>query len=439
MATDEVLTWGGPDARLGTDDLAAAIDAVIERYGPATRVMAVPPDFSRYHSRAGDLTAIVHRKLGARLTDVLPALGTHRPLTQREREAMFPGVPESLFRVHNWRTDLVDLGEIPGDFVREVSEGRVDYAWPAQLNRSVATGGHDLILSIGQVVPHEVIGMANHAKNLFIGTGGRDAINKSHFLGAVYGMERIMGRADSPVRAVINAAAERFLTHLPIVYVLTVIGPARPDEREDPNVKDGLATRGVFASRGLECFYRAAELALQVNFTMVDQAPEHVIAYLDPQEFHSTWLGNKSIYRTRMMIADGGHLTVLAPGVETFGEDPGIDKLIRRHGYCGTDATLTAVAEDSEMAADLGAAAHLIHGSSEGRFTIEYCPGGLTAAEIEGVGFRYGDLAAKERELGVAALHDGWNTLADGSRAYYVSHPALGLWAHASRFHTAAP
>ncbi len=85
-------------------------------------------------------------------------------------------------------------------------------------------GGFDLILSLGQVVPHEVIGMANYNKNILIGTGGPASINRSHYLAAVYGMERIRGRADNPVRRVLNYAADRFLRHLPIVYVLTVVG-----------------------------------------------------------------------------------------------------------------------------------------------------------------------------------------------------------------------
>jgi nickel-dependent lactate racemase len=127
---------------------------------------------------------------------------------------MFGDVPQDLFRVHNWRTDIVTLGEVPAEFIHEQSEGKLNYAWPAQVNSLIAHGGFDLILSIGQVVPHEVIGMANYTKNILVGTGGREGINRSHYLGAVYGMERIMGRAENPVRSVLNYAAERFLHHL---------------------------------------------------------------------------------------------------------------------------------------------------------------------------------------------------------------------------------
>ena len=222
---------------------------------------------------------------------------------------------------------------MPAAYVKEVSEGRVDYAWPAQVNRLLKEGGHDLILSIGQVVPHEVIGMANYNKNIFVGTGGPEGINKSHFLGAAYGMERIMGRAQGPVRQVLNYASEHFATDLPLVYIQTVIGR---------NDKGELVTRGIYIGDDEACFLRAAELSLAVNFEMLDRPLHKVVVYLEPEEFRSTWLGNKSIYRTRMAMADEGELIVLAPGLKEFGEDPEIDCLIRKYGYRGTPATLDA-------------------------------------------------------------------------------------------------
>jgi nickel-dependent lactate racemase len=417
--TEEVLSWGGADASLTPEQIRSALAEIITHFGPGRRVLAVPPDFSRFHSFAGQITEMVYELVGDRLTDVLPALGTHKAMTDREKRTMFGSVPDSLFRVHDWRNDLVTMGEVPREFIREQSEGYLDWPWPAQVNRLVAEGGHDLILSIGQVVPHEVIGMANHAKNLFVGTGGRDGINRSHFLGAVYGMERIMGKADNPVRAVLNYAAENFLGELPVVYVLTVVGEGE---------NGGLVVRGLFAGRGLECFYQAATLARETNLTFVDAPVDHVVAYLDPEEFHSTWLGNKSIYRTRMMIADGGTLTVIAPEVGTFGEDGEIDRLIRRYGYRSTPETLEAVESSSELKDNLSAAAHLIHGSSEGRFTVEYAPGKLSREEVEGVGYTYRDLEEVRRAYPGESLAEGWNDLPSGERIYYVGRPALGLW-----------
>jgi nickel-dependent lactate racemase len=327
--------------------------------------------------------------------------------------------------VHNWRDDIVTLGEVPGEFMLEVSEGKLDYPWPAQVNKLLRDGGHDLILSIGQVVPHEVVGMANGSKNIFVGTGGVMGIHRSHFLGAVYGMERMMGRADTPVRRVLNYASEKFGGSLPqIVYVQTVV---------NKNAAGELVMRGLFISDDNEAFERAAELSLECNFNLMDREIKKAVVFLDPHEFHSTWLGNKSVYRTRMALADDAELIVLAPGVREFGEDATIDMLIRRYGYCGTPATLEAVKNDAELAGNLSAAAHLIHGSSEGRFRIRYCPGHLTREEIEGVHFAYGDLAEYTAKYDPEVLKDGWNVV-DGEEIFYISNPGLGLWAYEGRF-----
>jgi len=364
------------------------------------------------------------------LVDVLPALGTHVPMTPEHIARMYPGVPAAKFRVHDWRHDVKTIGEVDAGFVRQATEGVWDQAWPAQLNNLIWSGGHELIISIGQVVPHEVMGMANGVKNLFVGCGGKAGIDASHFIGAAYGMERMMGRADTPVRRILNEALLRFCGHLPIIFVLTVVGKARAGEAGD---HAGLVTRGVFVGSGLDGFAEASRLSLEVNFELLAEAPRKVVCYLDPEEFHSTWLGNKSIYRTRMAIADGGELVVLAPGVKGFGEDPGIDRLIRRFGYRTTPEIMAAIAASPELAGSLSAAAHLIHGSSERRFTVTYCPGGLTRSEVEGVGYAYGDLAELTRRYDPGSLVDGWNDVA-GERIFYVSNPALGLWAHRARF-----
>jgi nickel-dependent lactate racemase len=392
----------------------------LAQLGKRNRVLVVPPDHSRVHSRAGDLTRYAWEYYGDQLQAVLPALGTHAAMQPEQIVRMFGAMPVTLFRVHNWRTDVETLGEVPAEFIVEQSEGKLNYSWPAQVNRLVAHGGFDLILSIGQVVPHEVIGMANYNKNILVGTGGRESINRSHYLGAVYGMERIMGRAENPVRNILNYASDRFLRHVPIVYVLTVVGRTA-DER--------LAVRGLFVGDDVECFHRAAALSLKVNFETMDTPIQKAVVYLDPHEFHSTWLGNKAIYRTRMALADRAELTILAPGIREFGEDRAIDALIRKYGYRGTPATLAAVTANADLANDLSAAAHLIHGSSESRFTIRLCPGHLTRDEVEGVGFEYGDLKTMLTRYNPQTLRYG-NNRVDGEDFFYISNPGLGLWAY---------
>lgn len=414
---------GSATTELSDDDMRAALVATFKQLGDCNRVLALPPDFTRFNSRAGRLTCMAYEHFGDRLTDVMPALGTHVPMPDWQLQKMFPGLPKSLIRHHRWRDDVVTVGEVPSEFVAEVTDGIYTKAWPAQLNRLVWQGGHDLILSIGQVVPHEVIGMANYNKNLFVGTGGAEGINESHFIGAAYGMERMMGRSDTPLRRILNYAQDHFAQDLPLLFVLTVVGG---------NDQGQLVTRGLFIGDDHECFEMASELSVQVNFTQLSEPLDKVIVYLDPEEFHSTWLGNKSIYRTRMAIADDGHLIVLAPGVETFGEDAEIDRLIRKYGYRTTPEVLAFMQENADLQKNLSAAAHLIHGSSEGRFRITYCPGGLTRQEVEGVGYQFASIDEMSGRYDPATMTDGWNDM-DGERVYYISNPALGLWATEGR------
>jgi len=243
---------GSATAELSSSDLRQGLEEALAKLGERRNVIAVPPDFTRYHSLAGELTRYARHYYGDRLTAILPALGTHVAMTPDEISRMFGDVPHDLFRVHDWRGGLVTLGEAPASFVREISEGKLDFSWPAQVDQLLVSGGFDLILSIGQVVPHEVIGMANYNKNIFVGTGGSEGINKSHFLGAVYGMERIMGRADNPVRQLINYASDHFARDLPIVYVQTVVSK---------NAAGDLVARGLFIGDDEECFLKASALS----------------------------------------------------------------------------------------------------------------------------------------------------------------------------------
>ena len=420
---------GSAETSLSADDLKEGMFAALNNIGEKQKVLAIPPDYTRLPSRCGELTEYCWEYLGSKLTDILPALGTHTPMTKDQVSHMFGQTPKDLFRVHDWRNDVITLGTVPAGFVKEASERACDFTWPAQVNKLLVEGDFDLILSIGQVVPHEVVGMANYNKNVLVGTGGTEGIHKSHYIGAVYGMEKMMGRADTPVRKIFNYASEHFLNHLPIVYVLTVVGL---------NKKGDLQTYGLFIGDDFSVFDKAAKLSLQVNFEMLEQPLKKVVVWLDPDEFKSTWLGNKSIYRTRMALADGGELIVIAPALVEFGEDKQIDKLIRKYGYFGTPHTLEMVRKNEDLRNNLAAAAHLIHGSSEGRFSITYCPGkgadNLSQQEIESVGFRYADFDEITARYDPETLREGYNTMPDGEEVFYISSPALGLWAFEERF-----
>jgi nickel-dependent lactate racemase len=418
------LARGSPDLEISSAELQSLLFEALGKFAERRHVLAVPPDLTRKESRAGELTRYAYDFYRDRLEAVLPALGTHAAMSPSQLTTMFGKMPHALFRIHNWRTDAETLGEVPASFIREQSEGKLSYAWPVQVNRLIAHGGFDLVLSLGQVVPHEVSGMANYNKNILIGTGGRDSINRSHYLGAVYGMERIMGRAENPVRCVLHYASDHFLRQIPIVYVLTVV---------EGSPAGNAILRGLFIGDDVECFRRAAELSLAVNFELLDRPIRKAVVYLNPQEYQSTWLGNKAVYRTRMALADGGNLIILAPGVKEFGEDRGIDLLIRKYGYRGTAQILAGVEAHADLANDLSAAAHLIHGSSEGRFSITWCPAHLTRQEVEGVGFAYGDLRTMLARYDPSKLQPGKN-MVDGEEIFFIANPGLGLWAHRGRF-----
>ena len=414
---------GSADTEISDEELSSCLKEVYTALGERNRVLVVPPDYTRYHSRAGILTRATCEHFGEVVKDVLPALGTHQAMSSEQIADMYARVPPELFREHRWRDDVVTIGEVPEQYVHEVTEGVWRKSWPVQMNKLIWQGGHDLVVSVGQVVPHEVMGMANYNKNIFVGTGGKDGINESHFIGAAYGMERMMGKANTPLRKILNEGERLYCREIPLLYVLTVVGTNSAGE---------LVTRGLYIGDDPECFEAAAELSVAVNFTVLDTPLKKVVVNLPADEFHSTWLGNKSIYRTRMAIADGGELIVLAPGVRSFGEDTTIDGLIRKYGYRTTGEVMAAVEGNADLQDNLSAAAHLIHGSTENRFSVTYCPGGLSQQEIESVGYRFGSLEQTQARYNPNNLSDGWNDVA-GEQIYYISNPALGLWASSDR------
>jgi hypothetical protein len=233
----------------------------------------------------------------------------------------------------------------------------------------------------------------------------------------------MMGRIETPVRKMLNYAGDQFAKTLPLVYIQTVIG------RDQSGC---LELRGIYIGDDTECFNLAANLSQTVNFQVLDNPLKKVVCYLNPHEYKSTWLGNKSIYRTRMAIADDGELIILAPALKEFGEDKEIDRLIRKYGYIGTIRVLKAVDENEELRNNLSAAAHLIHGSSDGRFTITYCPGSLSETEIRKANFNFAPLDKMLKIFNPEKLKDGFNTV-QGENIFYVSNPALGLWSSKER------
>ena len=397
------------------------------RRGAVKNALVIPPDFTRFHSNAGFITQVFYRLLTAKgaNVDVLPALGTHVPVSESQWKTMFGDIPYEKMLVHNWRTDVVRLGEVPAAEVERISEGLWKDPVSVEVNRRLMDEKYDLIVSPGQVVPHEVIGMANHAKNIFVGIGGSDMINKSHMIGAVCGMEKAMGRDHTPVRQLFDYAFDHYVSHRPILWVLTV--NTAPGGR--------IASHGLFIGEGRNCLTEAVKLAQQRNIDYVEHGLRKCVVYLDPSEVSSTWLGNKAIYRTRMAMADGGELIVLAPGVKQFGEDKAVDGLMRKYGYRGRLHTLEVFKrpDADDLRANMGAAAHLIHGSSDGRFSITYCVREISREEVEGVGFKAASYDEMSAKYDPTKLKYGYNVV-DGEEIYFIPNPALGLWINREKF-----
>lgn len=387
------------------------------------KVLLIPPDFTRFHSNAGFITNLYYHFLKDKAhVDIMPALGTHVPMTEAECSEMYGDIPYEVFIKHDWRNDVINIGEVPAPYVREITEGLWDEPVPCEINKRIVHGGYDLVISIGQVVPHEVIGMANHSKNIFVGCGGSKTINTTHMIGAVYGMERMMGKDHTPVRKILDYCLEHFLK-VNTIFVLTVTSAPKGE----------ILTHGLFIGKDRKVLEAAIELAQEQNIDFVQGPIKKCVVFLDPKEFKSTWLGNKAIYRTRMAIADGGELIVLAEGITKFGEDPGVDTLIRKYGYCGRLQVLDLFRKNEDLQNNMGTAAHLIHSSSDGRFQITYAVKNITLEEIEGVGFKSASYDEMIKKYNPKELKAGWNTVGD-EEVFFIPNPALGLWIDNNNF-----
>jgi len=384
------------------------------------KVLLLPPDLTRYPSGAGELTEMFYKLLPKNCeVDVIPTLGQHVPHTEEENKWMFPSIPLKCFHPHDWRSGNKLLGEVSADYVKEVSKGKADWPIPIEINKMVVENKYDLVVNIGWVVPHEVLGFSNHNKNYFIGLGGKETICASHMMAACCGIENNLGQIITPLRACYNKAEEDFLGDLPDVYVLIVTRR---------NVEGRLVTTGLYVGDDLETYLLAAQRSREQNITVFDEPVKKIVTIMAADEFRSGWVANKAIYRTRMAVADGGELLIMAPGMERFGEQPEVDALIRKYGYRPTPVIMEQFRKNKDMQDLRHATAHLIHGSSEGRFTITYAPGKMSKEEIEGVGFHYADLSESLKKYNPEKMKEGWNTMPNGEKIYFISSPAAGLW-----------
>jgi len=385
------------------------------------RVLLLPPDITRAHSGAGRLTEILYQLLKDEAeVHVIPTLGQHVPHTVEENRRMFGSIPEQRIHAHDWRGGCVPVGEVPADFVKEATGGAADWPIPVVLNRMLMEEPWELVINVGHVVPHEVLGFANYSKNYLIGLAGKETICAAHMAAACCGIENNLGTLTTPVRACFNKAEEDYLGNLPDLYVQIVM--AR-------NQRDELVHTGVYVGDDLETYLDAARQSRGQNITVFEEPLEKVVCVMQGDEFFSTWVANKAIYRTRMALADGGDLIIIAPGLKRFGEQPEVDELIRKYGYVGTPAVMEAYRRDPVLQDLAHGTAHLIHGSSEGRFSITYAPGQMSREEIEGVNFQYAELDETLAKYPPEKLKEGFNDLPDGQQVFFIPTPSAGLWA----------
>ncbi|MDD4124504.1 MAG: lactate racemase domain-containing protein [Eubacteriales bacterium] len=413
------------DSNAQYEMMTRLVEEAVKKYGRPKKALLLPPDITRFHSGAGILTNMLYHILGAGCeTTVIPTLGQHVPHTPEENRWMFGDIPEERILKHDWKNGCAVLGEISGDFVKNATGGLADWPIPVEINREVTEGEYDLVINIGQVVPHEVLGFANHNKNYFIGLGGKKMICASHITAALCGIENNLGQVITPLRGCYNYAEAKYMKKVPAVYALIV------KSREENNE---LKTTGLYVGDDTETYVKAARYAREKTVFMFDRPIKKAVCFMDGREFRSTWVANKAVYRTRKVIADGGELLIIAPGVERFGEQPEVDRMIRKYGYKGTPRSLDAFNGDKELHDLAHAAAHLIHGSSEGRFNITYAPGHLTREETESVGYGYMDIEEALKKYNPDILKSGFNTI-EGEEIYFIDSPSLGLWTSKAKF-----
>src|SRR5207253_9929443 len=240
-------------------------------------VLLLPPDITRMHSGSGWITECFYKRLKDEADiHVIPTLGQHEPHTREQNAQMFGSIPHERIHPHDWRGGCTYLGDVPADYVKEATGGCADWKFPVWLNSMLMSEPWDFVINIGHVVPHEVLGFANHNKNYFIGLGGKELICAAHMAAATYGIENNLGKLITPLRSCFNWAENRFLRHLPDVYFQVVM------KRDTQN---RLVTSGVYAGDDLETYLMAAKASGKESITVVDRPISKIVALMQGEEF----------------------------------------------------------------------------------------------------------------------------------------------------------
>ena len=292
--------------------------------------------------------------------DALVAQGTHPPMSQAQKLAKIGvGIGATSFAGqlfdHRWNEpeELTTLGELSADTVRELTGGLIEHAVSVSINKLLAPGVYDVVVVFGATVPHEVAGFAGGAKYFFPGVAGPELTHTTHWLGALAGIENIIGEVETPTRKLIEAAADLITAH--VISLNSVVS-------RDANGE--LVTYALFTGDFREAFRRAAEVSRQVHIRYTGRKYQTVVALLDPH-YDEMWVGGKASYKLGAIIEDGGELIVYAPHLTKISETHGA--LIEKYGYAPLEVVRDMLGASAELRENLCIAAHLVHVAYAGR------------------------------------------------------------------------
>ncbi len=353
---------GSPEGDLSRSDLHAILEQSLLRVAPGARLLSIIPDKTR-DDNTDILFPIAAEILQGRQIsqfDALVAQGTHVPMTDEEKrskiganENSVPGLGHVYDHQWNVPEELVTIGELSAARVTELTGGLITKAVPVNLNRRLGPGVYDTVLIFSATVPHEVAGFAGGAKYLFPGVAGPDLTHATHWLGALAGIENVIGRVETPTRHMIEAAADFVAAQ--IITLNSVI------TREEDN---RLRTHALFAGDFRGAFRRAAEVSREVHIKYTGRKYQRVVALLD-EHYDELWVGGKASYKLGGIIEAGGELIIYAPHLRSISETHG--RLIEKYGYAPLDRVREMVALSTELQNNLAVAAHLAHVSYAGQ------------------------------------------------------------------------
>ncbi|MEO6907893.1 MAG: lactate racemase domain-containing protein, partial [Abditibacteriaceae bacterium] len=321
---DPAIGSGHSDQLLSDQSVCEIVKAALAPLDVAgKKVLLIVPDGTRT-APVGLMFRSIFDQIGqqTKALDVIIALGTHQPMSEdaintrlevsaQERKERYGSVQ---YLNHDWSSPetLINIGTIPSEEIHELSGGLFSMDVDVQINKVVYD--YDLLIIVGPVFPHEVVGFSGGNKYLFPGIGGPDILNFFHWLGAVVTNPKIIGNKWTPVRKVVDRAGS-FVTIPKLAFCMVV---AKHD------------LMGLYAGTPEAAWSKAADLSDKVNIIYKDK-PFHTVLSHCPPMYDDLWTGGKCMYKLEPVIADGGELIIYAPHIKEVSVSHG--KLIEQIGY----------------------------------------------------------------------------------------------------------